>query len=420
MSDHTGTGATGCGGGGGGTGGPGWYGGGGIGGGVGSPGELVLNGASSGGKLLDWSKINVPCPPDTCNVWDCVTEWIPYYDCVKAGVEAVERKYDDAANSGVSCAEGFVPVYSTMKSVVKCMSVAFDCLMSDLYHSPRLRNAPVLRAATNNKIPELMQSYYNKITPYAIYAECFINYAKEFYGASEMVDNITPELSQGIELVNSRLEELDAAGQLSNFDPLTDIPEPETDEVTDPYGFLPLLPQKQAVFYDFDVRRYIQRRINTRKLLLGQTVDSDNYIDNNRIELLRERVDSCKMALVDMGFATWEELVRSANADYLEYAEGQSKNVCATVKLEIEQKLVLTRQAFRGTLTMENGTSTQPSPSSSRTCWAIRPPATSSKSTSRASTASRVRSMVRGRCPARARASPPSSSSRRSMPLPTR
>ena len=357
MSNGFSTGATGCGGGGGG-GATHFYGGGGIGGGYGKPQQYAINGASSGGKSLDWSKINVPCPPDTCNIWDCVTAWIPYYDCVKAGVELVQEKYDDAANSGIDCAVGFVPVVSDMIPVVTCMSVAFDCLMSSLYHAPRLRNAPRL-ASSNNKIPELMQSYFNKITPYVNHAQCYVDYAKEFYGASEMVDNISDELALGIELVNSRLAELDASGQLANFDPMTDIPEAETDEITDPYGFLPLLPQKQAIFYDFDVRRYIQRRMNTRKRLLGQTVDGDNYIDNSRIELLREREDSCKMALIDMGFATWEELVKSANADYLEYAEGQSKNTCATVKLEIEQKLVLTRQAFRGTLTMENGTSTQ-------------------------------------------------------------
>ncbi|MBQ8936528.1 MAG: Ig-like domain-containing protein [Bacteroidaceae bacterium] len=356
MGAHTGTGVTECGGGGGG--GTNWYGGGGIGGGVGNPGQLVLNGATSGGQLLDWSKINVPCPPDTCNIWDCVTAWIPYYDCVKAGVEVAQEKYEAAKNSGKSCAVGFVPVVSKMVPVVTCMSVAFDCLMSSLYHAPRLRNAPVLKAA-NNKIPELMQSYFNKIEPYVIHAQCYVDYAKECYGASEMVENITEELSLGIELVDQRLAELDEEGRLMTMDPLTEIPEAETDEVTDPYGILPLLPQKQAVFYDFDIRRYIQRCINTHKLLLGQTIDSDNYIDNSRIEQLREREDSCKMALVNMGFATWEELVQSANADYLEYAEGQSKNVCATVKLEIEQKLVLTRQAFRGTLTMENGTSTQ-------------------------------------------------------------
>ena len=357
MSNGFSTGATGCGGGGGG-GATHFYGGGGIGGGYGKPQQYALNGASSGGKSLDWSKINVPCPPDTCNIWDCVTAWIPYYDCVKAGVELVQEKYDDAANSGKDCAVGFVPVVSDMVPVVTCMSVAFDCLMSSLYHAPRLRNAPRL-AGSNNKIPELMQSYFNKITPYVKHAQCYVDYAKEFYGASEMVDNITDELVLAIDLVDGRLAELDAAGQLAGFNPLTDIPEAEADGITDPYGFLPLLPQKQAIFYDFDVRRYIQRRMNTHKLLLGQTVDGDNYIDNSYIEMLKERDDSCKMAMVNMGFATWEELVKSANADYLEYAEGQSKNVCATVKLEIEQKLVLTRQAFRGTLTMENGTSTQ-------------------------------------------------------------
>ena len=113
---------------------------------------------------------------------------------------------------------------------------------------------------------------------------------------------------------------------------------------------------RSATWYDFSLRRYVDRRMNTYRIADGMAPTSDNFMDQSAMDILAERRDSCLAAMVELGFINWEELVESANKDVLEYYEGASANVCASVKLEIEQKLVLTRQAFRGTLTIDNDT----------------------------------------------------------------
>ena len=358
LSANVATGATGCGASSGG--GTGWYGGGGIGGGVGNPKTVEPNpAAAAGGQLADWSKLRVPCPPNKCEPLKCLKGFIPYSDCADAGLHLAKGEMKNAGNKEATCYVGAKHgAIGAAMAVEGCMEVLFDCMMSNIYHAPARHNAP-LKAADNSKIPEILQSYYNKLKPYSTQLRTYVAYLEEIYNAPEMLDNLTDELANALVLVDARLGELEDEGKLFTMNPLTEIPVAENGDVTDPYGLLPLLPQKQALFYDFDVRQYVQRRINTRRMNLGQTVDGTNFIDNNHIEQLIERQDSCNLALVNLGFATWSELVESMNADYLEYTEKMSKNVCATVKLEIEQKLVLTRQAFRGTLTMENGTATQ-------------------------------------------------------------
>ena len=198
-----------------------------------------------------------------------------------------------------------------------------------------------------------------KIMPYYSYLNLLRNAVIEKTAAPEMVDANPDGIYASIELIDNQLKEMYDAGTLYDLDPAT-IPnywDGNTETLNNvEVQLVRMMPNSVANLYDFKLQDYVERMQNIYRQKDGLPMSSDNHVDQAKVQAFMERYDSCEQAKLDLGFATWEELVASANKDRLEYFEGQSSNTCATVKLEIEQKLVMTRQAFRGTLTIDNAT----------------------------------------------------------------
>ena len=198
-----------------------------------------------------------------------------------------------------------------------------------------------------------------KIKPYYAFLNVLRNSVIEKTNAPEMVDANPEGVYASIDLIDLKLRELYDAGTLYDLDPAT-IPNHwngNTENMNEiGVQLVRMMPNYVANLYDFKLQDYVERMQNIYRQRDGLPMSSENHVDQAKVQALMERYDSCMQAKLDLGFATWEELVASANKDRLEYFEGQSGNTCATVKLEIEQKLVMTRQAFRGTLTIDNAT----------------------------------------------------------------
>ena len=203
---------------------------------------------------------------------------------------------------------------------------------------------------------DLLQAVARLMNPYYDYVSQFYYYAVEKMGAEHLVDSVESSFYENIGLIDAELADRHAAGTLYDID-LNSIPDVyEEGNTSDGAQLAKLMPYGVSDWYDFKLRDYIERIQNTYRLLDGGTPLNDNYINQQTLAKIQEKLDSCNQAMVDLGYISWEELYIDANKARIEYLEGLSKNTCATVKLEIEQKLVLTRQAFRGTLTMENST----------------------------------------------------------------
>lgn len=107
-------------------------------------------------------------------------------------------------------------------------------------------------------------------------------------------------------------------------------------------------PPTEAMYRDMDVP----------SAKYGRWLERSEIIRSRYVKEYTNRIDSLENDLVLKGFESWDDLYASAQQDLLDMYENMGKNTCANVKLEIDQKLVMTRQAFRGTLTVENGLST--------------------------------------------------------------
>lgn len=210
-------------------------------------------------------------------------------------------------------------------------------------------------------MPALMESSGYKQFLFYSYFDTYMEYNRQLTqapGAISMKD-FGVELMAAIHNADLELQKMREDGTLWTFD-LNTIPDNTTvDDKSQGMGayLTSLMPNKNANIADFSLRNYVERLRNTWSKEDGRGYISDNHMDEAVVADILQTRQNCVEKLVNLGIPTWTDLMGSARKDMLQYMETQSENTCAQVKLEIKQKLVLTRQAFRGTLTIENGSS---------------------------------------------------------------
>lgn len=210
-------------------------------------------------------------------------------------------------------------------------------------------------------MPALMESSGYKQFLFYSYFDTYMEYNRQLTKAPKAISmkDFGVELMSAIHNADLELQKMREDGTLWTFD-LNTIPDNTTvDDKSQGVGpyLTSLMPNKNAVIADFSLRNYVERLRNTWSKEDGRGYISDNHMDEAVVADILQTRQNCVEKLVNLGIATWTDLMGSARKDMLQYMETQSENTCAQVKLEIKQKLVLTRQAFRGTLTIENGSS---------------------------------------------------------------
>ena len=210
-------------------------------------------------------------------------------------------------------------------------------------------------------MPALMESSGYKQFLFYSYFDTYMEYNRQLTKAPEAISmkDFGVELMAAIHKADLELQKMREDGTLWTFD-LNTIPDNTTaDDKSQGMGayLTSLMPNKNANIADFSLRNYVERLRNTWSKEDGRGYISDNHMDEAVVADILKTRQNCVEKLVNLGIATWTDLMGSARKDMLQYMETQSENTCAQVKLEIQQKLVLTRQAFRGTLTIENGAS---------------------------------------------------------------
>ena len=216
-------------------------------------------------------------------------------------------------------------------------------------------------AAEDKPMPALMESSGYKQFLFYSYFDTYMEYNRQLTQAPEAISmkDFGVELMAAIHKADLELQKMREDGRLWTFD-LNTIPDNTTvDDKSQGMGayLTSLMPNKSANIADFSLRNYVERLRNAWSKEDGRGYISNNHMDEAVVADILQTRQNCVAKLVNLGIPTWTDLMGSARKDMLQYMETQSENTCAQVKLEIKQKLVLTRQAFRGTLTIENGSS---------------------------------------------------------------
>lgn len=258
-----------------------------------------------------------------------------------------------------------IPLFSCLKGIASNYGPDMvECLgkwgkeMADKFSKAPMRKAA---AAEDKPIPALMESSGYKQFLFFSYFDTYMEYNRQLTQAPEAISmkDFGVELMSAIHKADLELQKMRVDGTLWTFD-LNTIPDNTTvDDKSQGVGpyLTSLMPNKSANIADFSLRNYVERLRNTWSKEDGRGYISDNHMDEAVVADILQTRQNCVTKLVNLGIPTWTDLMGSARKDMLQYMETQSENTCAQVKLEIKQKLVLTRQAFRGTLTIENGSS---------------------------------------------------------------
>ena len=258
-----------------------------------------------------------------------------------------------------------IPLFDCLKGIASNYGPdMIDCLgnwgkqLAGLFSKMPKRKA---EAKDDKPIPALMESSGYKQFLFFSYFDTFMEYNRQLTQAPEAISmkDFGVELMSAIHNADHELQKMREDGTLWTFD-LNTIPDNTTvDDKSQGMGayLTSLMPNKSANIADFSLRNYVERLRNTWSKEDGRGYISDNHMDEAVVADILQTRQNCVEKLVNLGIPTWVDLMGSARKDMLQYMETQSENTCAQVKLEIKQKLVLTRQAFRGTLTIENGSS---------------------------------------------------------------
>lgn len=203
------------------------------------------------------------------------------------------------------------------------------------------------------KAPARVLTLYDRVfAGYELYADLLdlnYNFALQMTGAPALLDDVTMT-----DLVLPCLADVNWLMDKYHQDGVLYIMSHK--ELYD--ALIEFMPMKRGTWVDFNFDDYIDRRVNTFRQQDGLDFDSENVILASDIQRLNEMSDELKCRLVDMGFASWDQLAASLEAGALELYNPDA-GTCATVKLEIKQELVLTRQAFRGTMVIDNSSDTE-------------------------------------------------------------
>lgn len=258
-----------------------------------------------------------------------------------------------------------IPLFSCLKGIASNYGPDMvECLgnwgkeMADKFSKAPMRKAA---AAEDKPIPALMESSGYKQFLFFSYFDTYMEYNRQLTQAPEAISmkDFGVELMSAIHKADLELKKMRVDGTLWTFD-LNTIPDNTTvDDKSQGMGayLTSLMPNKSANIADFSLRNYVERLRNAWSKEDGRGYISANHMDEAVVADILQTRQNCVTKLVNLGIPTWTDLMGSARKDMLQYMETQSENTCAQVKLEIKQKLVLTRQAFRGTLTIENGSS---------------------------------------------------------------
>lgn len=189
------------------------------------------------------------------------------------------------------------------------------------------------RKAGSDELPDWVKSYQKSISPVVDYLDDYIKIYTEFFGSDIWLSKSSPaELGSLLEVVLKQ-------GQKGRLDAKALIDYKPQDVTTEQFN------------------TFIERINNTMEYESTGKV-SVNMIHSDVMAQLSDDMHAIDESVAKDSkgkYADVGELFAGETAPFVEQLQGKSSSTCATISLQIDQTMTMTRQAFRGTLTMTNG-----------------------------------------------------------------
>lgn len=227
------------------------------------------------------------------------------------------RSWGGCVASAVGCIPGIGPV----PALVGCLiSLTEPCEANNASAKMRAGNS------SNYSEPSYITDFKNKLAIPLQESKDFQNMLLEYFGDEVWVNETNGEDLQDLMVMLQTSEE----------------------EVLTADNYIKYKPQNvtKEQYYKF-----IERLNNTA---LAKT-DDGNYIDLSKVAGYVNEINSANEQSVLMGYESTTDMLRKEYALLKGRLEESSSSVCSSITLQFTQKMVMTRQAFRGTLTVFNG-----------------------------------------------------------------
>lgn len=227
------------------------------------------------------------------------------------------RSWGGCVASAVGCIPGIGPV----PALVGCLiSLTEPCEANNASAKMRAGNS------SSYSEPSYITDFKNKLAIPLQESKAFQNMLLEYFGDEVWVNETNGEDLQGLMVMLQTSEE----------------------EVLTADNYIKYKPQNvtKVQYYKF-----IERLNNTA---LAKT-DDGNYIDLSKVAGYVNEINSANEQSVLMGYESTTDMLRKEYALLKGRLDESSSSVCSSITLQFTQKMVMTRQAFRGTLTVFNG-----------------------------------------------------------------
>lgn len=227
------------------------------------------------------------------------------------------RSWGGCVASAVGCIPGIGPV----PALVGCLiSLTEPCEANNASAKMRAGNS------SNYSEPSYITDFKNKLAIPLQESKAFQNMLLEYFGDEVWVNETNGEDLQDLMVMLQTSEE----------------------EVLTADNYIKYKPQNvtKEQYYKF-----IERLNNTA---LAKT-DDGNYIDLSKVAGYVNEINSANEQSVLMGYESTTDMLRKEYALLKGRLDESSSSVCSSITLQFTQKMVMTRQAFRGTIKVFNG-----------------------------------------------------------------
>lgn len=227
------------------------------------------------------------------------------------------RSWGGCVASAVGCIPGIGPV----PALVGCLiSLTEPCEANNASAKMRAGNS------SSYSEPSYITDFKNKLAIPLQESKAFQNMLLEYFGDEVWVNETNGEDLQDLMVMLQTSEE----------------------EVLTADNYIKYKPQNVT---KVQYNKFIERLNNTA---LAKT-DDGNYIDLSKVAGYVNEINSANEQSVLMGYESTTDMLRKEYALLKGRLEESSSSVCSSITLQFTQKMVMTRQAFRGTLTVFNG-----------------------------------------------------------------
>lgn len=284
----------------------------------------------------------------TANFTKCVLSFIPIYGCIQGSAECAAgsvlgntgwRHYTNCSLTGLNCTMDLcagaslstvvgAPVAAVCKAVGAISSIA-SCLIS-LTEPCDADSIPAAKSRKKASEPSYIEAFRKKAQIPLSEITAYSGVLEEVFGDKDWITKTTlGELYELLSIINGEESDKLDANKLQ-------IMKPEAIA-------------KEQFF------KFIERLNNTQDKADGIEVNSDNYIHDDIIKAKYNEIEKAEAESQKLGYISTNEMWLTEGAKMKERLDESSSSVCSSITLQFTQKMVMTRQAFRGTLTVFNG-----------------------------------------------------------------